>query len=261
MVVPNDWDKPSGDNAELCQKFEKEIFTHGEVTLPYRLFRADTSEKVPLVLFLHGADAVGTDNEKQLSMHEIGTMFAREAWQKKHPCHILAPQYHHGLHWSAEETDIAVHALLRRLISELSVDKWRIYIYGYSAGAVGTLRYVKEHPSIYAAALSICGATNKKDVDVLKTVPLWMVHASDDQIVKASYRETDDKEEILYHMGSRDIQEYFGKEASRFTYTEYPKGYMNYVYGVNAHCSWVVVSDPKNKEYAKWMFEQEKRYQ
>ena len=38
-------------------------------------------------------------------------------------------------------------------------------------------------------------------------------------------------------------------------YTEYPKGWMKKFFGVNAHCSWVAVSDEKfGKDIREWMF-------
>ena len=37
-------------------------------TLPYRLFVPESAEDMPLVVFRHGADAFGDDNELQLSI-------------------------------------------------------------------------------------------------------------------------------------------------------------------------------------------------
>lgn len=97
MLLPPDWDKPSPANEKLCEKFNYGQYETNGFCLPYRLFVPETQEKfVPLVLHLHGADAVGNDNESQLSTHDIGTMFVRDEWQQEHPCFVLAPQYGHG---------------------------------------------------------------------------------------------------------------------------------------------------------------------
>ena len=146
--------------------------------------------------------------------------------------------------------------LLQREIGRLHADPDRIYIYGYSAGGVGTLRLLKENPKVFAAGISICGATGKSDLDALKDKPLWLVHAADDGIVKASYQTQGQKE--LFHFGSRDLYELLADEAQKLRYTEYPAGYMKAHYGVNPHCSWVAVSDEKNQEFGNWLFQQKR---
>ena len=188
-------------------------------------------------------------------MHDIGTMFAVDAWQKKHPCYILVPQYDRGQHWSMQETGSTVWALFAEVLrSQMDIDSGRIYIYGYSAGGVGTLRMVKEHPPFFAGAVSICGATGKSDLLHLKETPLWLVHAADDNIVKATYRGPHTRE--LAHYGSRDIYDALSPDAKDwdFHYTEYPQGWMKEHYGVNPHCSWVAVSDPANDAIREWLF-------
>ena len=72
MKLPPDWDEPSRENKDLCDKFIYETFDYYGI-LPYRLFIPDSSDKVPLVLYLHGADAYGDDNELQLTMHDTKT--------------------------------------------------------------------------------------------------------------------------------------------------------------------------------------------
>ena len=92
MKLPPDWDKPSPGNKELCDKFISEAFDYSGELLPYRLFVPAGTDKMPLVVFFHGADAFGKDNDLQLSMHDIGTVFAGDEWQVQHPCYVLAPQ-------------------------------------------------------------------------------------------------------------------------------------------------------------------------
>ena len=81
MLLPPDWDKAGKDNDRLCLKFDRAVYRAGGSYLPYRLFKpcvrkdvgGSANEKVPLVIYLHGADAAGDDNGLQLSMHDIGT--------------------------------------------------------------------------------------------------------------------------------------------------------------------------------------------
>ena len=258
MKLPPDWDKPSEGNDILCQRFQADYYKKGSVGLPYRLFVPDSKEDVPLVVYLHGADAVGEDNLLHLSMHDIGTTLAKEGWQNSHPCFILAPQYRHSMHWSVPEVSGCVMSLIRKtLIRFPNIDKGRIYIYGYSAGGVGALRMLKEHPGCFAGGISICGATSGERIDYFKKMPLWLVHADDDEIVKASYSEGMSGE--LWHFGSRDLYIFLQEVAKDLRYTQFPAGYMKRVYGVNPHCSWVAVSDPKNIQFFEWLFSQSRK--
>ncbi len=111
---------------------------------------------------------------------------------------------------------------------------------------------LKEHPGYFAAGISICGATSKKGLDFLTRVPLWLIHAVDDEIVKATYR--DKMTGDLYHYGSKDIYEFGFRKAEDWHYTELPAGYMKEHYRVNPHCSWVVMSDEKNEQMGEWLF-------
>lgn len=275
MLLPADWDLPDKDNDRLCAHFEKNNFMYNGYRMPYRLFRPKRKESglLPLVLYLHGADAVGEDNEAPLGMHDIGTMFAKKAWQAAHPCCILAPQYGHGQHWSMENTQQTLWELINELLTDLPVDPSRIYVYGYSAGGVGTLRMLKEHPSFFAAAIAICGATGRDGLASLRKTPLWLVHAVDDEIVKASYRSPGIRE--LSHLGSRDIFDFFRQKSPEehpaytdgifngckalggreLRYTEYAPGKIKALYNVNPHCAWVAVSDNANNRFREWLFQ------
>ena len=261
MLLPPDWDSAGEDNTKLCRLFERKACAAGEGCLPYRLFTpvSGGNGPLPLVVYLHGADAAGNDNEIQLSMHDIGTYLARDEMQRNHPCYILAPQYGSMQHWSMPD----IRTALWKLISDLTekdgkIDADRIYIYGYSAGGVGTLRIIKEHPGYFAAAICICGATGTWEIDNLLKTPMWMIHAADDRIVKATYHTTETRE--LSNLGSHDIYEWYLKQKERnedvseMRYTEYPQGWMHEHYGVNPHCSWVAASDKRNNEIWEWMF-------
>ena len=164
MYMP-DWDSPSKDNARLCSKFEYDEFLGLGRSLKYRYFKPDTDKKVPLVLYLHGADACGKDNETPLALHDIGTMFARDEWQKNNPCYILAPQYKKSSHWLAGNVLEVVQTIVdQKIEKEGNIDTDRLYVYGYSAGGIGTFELIKKYPDRYAGAIPICGATYERNI-------------------------------------------------------------------------------------------------
>ncbi|WP_044915762.1 prolyl oligopeptidase family serine peptidase [Butyrivibrio sp. WCE2006] len=253
MSLPTDWDKPSPENSILCERFQYGVFDYSG-TLPYRFFVPETLEKVPLVVFLHGADAYGDDNELQLSMHDIGTVFAADSWQKKHPCYVLAPQCRKGRHWSGLLEGNRICVLVKRFMEQYAnIDPERIYIYGYSAGGVGCLEILKYHSEMFAGAVSICGATGFRDLSNLLKTPIWLIHAADDNIVKASYRENS---VVSTHLGSRDIYAELKDKHPDLHYTEYEAGDLKEKYGINPHCSWVLAG--RDGQVKEWLFSNER---
>ena len=249
MFFPKDWDKPSKENEGLCRLFKYGVY-EDQGKLLYRIFEPETVEKVPLLVYLHGADAFGDDNEAQLAIHDIGTCFARPERQREHPCFILAPQCTQKSRWSVRSSGGRLLRYIDKLISEESrIDRDRIYIYGYSAGAIGSLRLIKERPELFAAAVPICGATEKDKMEILEEIPLWLVHAVDDEIVWASFNSGDSQSAL---MGSAEIYDMLKEKAADIRYTEYPAGFMKEKYGVNPHCTWVPVAE--DEEIASWLF-------
>lgn len=265
MILPADWDKPDQENGSLCKRFRSGIW-HGEdraFSFKYRYFKPSLSSgsrsEYPLAVYIHGADAFGDDNALQLEMHDIGTMFVKDAWQSEHPCYILAPQTTMKQHWSRNDTVMMLQEFVMNFVSEHEdIDRDRIYIFGYSAGGLGILKLLKKYPDFYAGAIPICGATDGRDIRELLKTHVWLVHAMDDRIVRATYGEPG--EGSKFFLGSADIYEVLKKvkePGNDILFTGYQEGWMKKVFGVNPHCSWVTVSDERHgAEFRNWLFRQ-----
>lgn len=252
-----DWDEPSEGNEELCRKFARETMRSGDLTIPYRFFMPDSvksGEKIPLVIYLHGADVVGDDNERHLLLHDIGTVFVRDEWQRRHPCAVLAPQYGRKIHWARSDVQEALISLIKRtgrLHPELDSD--RIYLYGYSAGGVGTLELLKRAPELFAGALVICGATYKDHLSELTKTPMWLIHAADDHIVSPNRSPGFG----VQYLGSSALYEVLsGEMGERLHYTLYPEGELMEKYGLNPHCTWVLAG--RDERVKRWLFAQKR---
>ncbi|MBR1742444.1 MAG: hypothetical protein IJ733_11390 [Lachnospiraceae bacterium] len=245
------WDRPGEENADRVNRFQRDEYGKGRICIPYRLYQSEGEGSLPLVVFLHGADAVGEDNESQLSLHDVGTVFAAPSWQEKHPCHIIAPQYMRGMHWANPVMINALQSLVEYAAEALRADKSRIYIYGYSAGAIGIFSLLKEYSSYYAAAIPICGSTSTENIERLAETPMWLFHAADDPIVSSGRLKMNFGRNE--HLGSHVIAEQLQKvDGADVHYTEYPEGVMMDKYGLHPHCSWVLMGqDERAKE---WLF-------
>ncbi len=196
--------------------------------VPYRLFIPEnytTSSKYPLVLHLHGAGVMGTNNESQLDRWAM--TFAQDSIQKKYPSFVLVPQtnagwangsrgYTYTMYSSITSKLSTVLDIIDNLREEYRIDSTRLYITGLSMGGFGTWDLICRKPDMFAAAIPICGGGDTTYADVLKNIPLRVFHGSNDVTVPARY--------------SRQMDEALLRaKAPDYLYTEYP--------GV-AHESW-----------------------
>jgi predicted peptidase len=187
----------------LEKKFEARTYK-GEWVMPYRLFRPETSRKVPLVLYLHGSGGLGDDNLKQLG---LGNTFGTRVWllpesQKHFPCYVLVPQTDRGwiyYDFSQEPAkelpgfgDGARMALeiVDSLRREFAIDERRIYVTGQSMGGAGAWNMLANRPHFFAAAAICCGGESPDDGTGSIDTPVWNFHGDSDQTVPvASSRE------------------------------------------------------------------------
>jgi predicted peptidase len=181
--------------------------------MPYRLFIPkgyDPSRKYPLVLWLHGAGSVGTDNQKQISQaSRIGThIWTTPENQAKNPAFVLAPQCPPGQSWNVPAELDLVLQILTAVQKEFSIDAHRLYVAGQSMGGYGTWAIIASNPSLFAAALPLCGGGRVQDASLLLKMPIWAFHGADDPTVSV--------------WESRKMIDAIKKAGGSPRYTEYP---------------------------------------
>ena len=188
--------------AQRFETSEKGEFMSGNDTLPYRLLYPmdfNPAETYPLVLFLHGAGAWGTDNEKPLK--SLPQIFLDSANRKKYPCFVLVPQctkHEPWVRFPGFPTSIATPdtpttstkltlELLDVLKNDLPLSTKHIYITGLSLGGEGTFDFLSRDPNLFAAAVPICGIADTAKAKIYKKVPLWAFHGDEDTINEVKY--------------------------------------------------------------------------
>ena len=222
-------------------RFEARVYRNAKGnTMPYRLFippAYDDKELYPLVIYLHGIDAVGSDNLKQISDNNYtgANVWTTPHVQAKHPCFVLAPQLPFGAVWATALTRTPTEQLLRVLEilgvieREFNVDPQRIYVVGQSLGGFGTWSLAAARPEVFAAAVPVCGGGNATKGKELAKVPIWAFHAADDIIVSV--------------LESKIMVDAVQKAGGNIKYTEYKAG---------MHNSWDrAFNDP---ELIEWVF-------
>lgn len=214
--------------------------------LPYRQYlSADIpeGEKIPLILFLHGAGERGDDNSRQLC-NGVDSIL-NYAIGRGIRVAMIIPQCPGPAQWVDTPWDQLAHRmkpepsatmrlameLLDAKIAELPIDTARVYVTGLSMGGYGTWDILQREPERFAAAIPICGGGDTTLAWKIRDVPIWAFHGSADTTVPTSR--------------SRDMVSALWACGGNIRYREYP--------GVG-HGSWgQTYADPSVLD---WLFSQ-----
>jgi predicted peptidase len=237
----------SAQNMEPAQLFEPlEYAGESGKVLRYRLLKpldGNSSQRYPLVIFLHGAGERGDDNVSQLK-HAMAE-FCKPERRRSYPCYVLAPQCPKEERWAdidwtkkavefpnrASDSLQLVFEVVDNLLADVNVDRDRIYITGLSMGGYGSWDAMARRPDFFAAAMPICGGGDPATAARIKHIPIACFHGGADEVVIPEK--------------SRAIVEAIKAAGGAPLYTEYP--------GVG-HDSWTQTY--ANEENFRWLFQQ-----
>lgn len=237
--------------GQVSAFLEKSQTSKAGVTLPYRLFvpkNYDPAKRYPLVFALHGYGERGSDNQKQLTIHQLATVWTRDTIQAKHPSFVLAPQcpangndswiyvdFGKGT-YSQDAVPISKYLsaaveILDSTLARYGIDTNRVYAAGLSMGGYATWDVITRNPRRFAAAVPICGGGDTTKAPLISHMPLWVFHGDADRTVPVA--------------GSRQMVASLRKAGGNPRYTEYP--------GVD-HGSWgPALQEP---DLPTWLFAQ-----
>ena len=156
---------------------------------------SSSSERLPLVIYLHGSGGRGDDVQKVKAQAETIARGIKKS--SAGPCLVVAPQCSkgseskHGI-WTTNDLD----KFLSHLKQTLPIDESRIYLTGNSMGGYGTWLWASHRPQDFAAAAPVVGGLGSggpKDIspDVktwaksLASVPVWAFAGEKDTVVPA----------------------------------------------------------------------------
>ncbi|MES1217585.1 MAG: PHB depolymerase family esterase [Bacteroidota bacterium] len=142
----------------------------------------DTTQRWPLMLFLHGSGESGTDLEK---VKAWGPPKLIEAG-KKFPFIVVSPQAPPQTGWKAD----VLKAMLDDLKKKYRVDNDRVYLTGLSMGGFGTWDLSEKYPDEFAAIAPICGGGDAGKAWKLRHMPVWCFHGAKDNVVPITASQT-----------------------------------------------------------------------
>jgi predicted peptidase len=170
-----------------------------DTPLVYRLFVPhgyEASKDYPLILFLHGSGAEGTDNRRQLNAVVRQLIDRANAHESTF---VLIPQCpndkwitgeHRRKHVNYRQSERKESDGLQLVLIALDevqmsypIDPARIYVSGFSAGGAGTWDLVTRHPERgFAAAIPMTGNNDPSLAHRIAKLPIWAFHGSEDAV-------------------------------------------------------------------------------
>lgn len=155
---------------------------NGDFTFGYYLYCPQNcnEEKLPLIVFLHGAGerGNGTTELEKVNVHGL-PKYLNEG--KEYPAIILAPQCPQGIVWS--NLIFSLKELIDNIIESYNVDTDRVSITGISMGGFGTWEMGISYPELFSAIAPVCGGGMSWRCENLKNTPVWAFHGDVDDVV------------------------------------------------------------------------------
>ena len=180
----------------------------GGVQYGYRVYvppNRKAGEKLPVMLYLHGSNRRGSDDQSQIADLYENIRGFPENWQFI----VVFPQCREGSFWVGPMMEQSI-AALDQTVTEYGGDERRLYLAGYSMGGFGVWQTAITHPDKFAALVPIAGGVEPlgeiSDEDrallspqvkaaasapsvyeayaaALKETPIWIVHGEQDNSV------------------------------------------------------------------------------
>jgi predicted peptidase len=143
----------------------------------------DGKEAWPVILFLHGSGAVGTDGRTQVA-GALAQAIRKD--EKKFAFIAVFPQAH-DYRWTAGSVDgKRALAILDEVGHSYKIDKKRTYLTGVSMGGEGTWSLAAAHPDRWAAIVPVCGSGDPQIAAKIKDIPCWCFHGDADTLIPAA---------------------------------------------------------------------------
>jgi len=139
----------------------------------------ESSESLPLLLFLHGAGERGSDVD---SIKSHGPPMLIENGHDL-PFVVISPQCPFDQLWPNRVMLLALRQLIEKEVTELPIDRARIYCTGLSMGGYGTWAMAAHFPDLFAAIIPICGGGDVAYAGNLAQTPAWAFHGAEDDVV------------------------------------------------------------------------------
>ena len=144
------------------------------------------NERLPLIIFLHGAGERGEDLEK-LKCYCIPKLFCNNQDYNGLRVFTLSPQCPQEKTWIDFKTEL--FDLFDEICEKYPIDKNRVSLCGISMGGFGTWELALTQPERFSAIAPLCGGGMNWRAWYVKDIPIRVYHGRRDDIVPLSQSE------------------------------------------------------------------------
>ena len=136
-------------------------------------------EKLPLIVFLHGAGERG-DDIKQVQIYCVPKLFVANPCHKGIRAYTLSPQCPHNTTWIDYKKELI--SLIDSVIANNEIDSDRVSLCGISMGGFGTWEMAMTYSSRFYKIAPLCGGGMNWRAWSLK-MPIRVYHGKRDDVV------------------------------------------------------------------------------
>jgi len=134
----------------------------------------DVDRPLPMLVYLHGGDGLGTDPGKLLNIECVPQYLANGKLKVKTSAVYLAPQCPPGKKWYTVQKQLI--ELIKDIAPRVNADPDRISLTGCSLGGMGTFAAAIEEPELFSCAVPVCSSVDPEKCSVLTGLPVWVFH-------------------------------------------------------------------------------------
>jgi len=167
------------------QKYETTV--NGEkLKMAYSLYLPKgyetTTDKRPMLIFLHGAGECGTDCNALFIHGPDNSLRNDPKFKDSYPFIGLSPQCPPGRRWDSPNQIAAVAELVKDVTKNFRVDADKIYVTGLSMGGKATWLLAHHAPELFAAIAPISAVEVEADKakDRFKNMAVWIIAGGED---------------------------------------------------------------------------------
>ena len=247
--------------------FVNSTYSFGGNTLGYAYYKCKNEKNKGLVIWIHGVGEGGNDTTITLYGNKV-TALANTTIQNdlNNNCDILVvqcPDYWRDTTKEEKEqfttassyTEI-FKSLVDKYVSENNIKTDRIYIGGCSMGGYMTMNMILNYPNFFSAAYFAAEAfldqyISDEQIESIKHIPMWFIHAENDETVNVS-KTTNATIERLKKANAPDIHySYYIDVLDTSRVYDYVTGSQ---YKYNAHWSWVYLFNDECNDNGETVF-------
>lgn len=250
--------------APVNEKFTvDDVYTGKDGTaLTYTAYAPEADgSKHPLVIWLHGAGAGGTDTRMALFDTKCTALVEEDFQNTMGGAYVLVPQcdgfwmqYDDSGSWFDNPGTASIYTptlmeLIEHYVAEnQDVDVNRILIGGCSNGGYMTMEMIMTYPEYFAAAYPISEAYRDEGIsdamlEAIKEVPVWFVYSNNDATIDPAANEiptierlekiSKDLKKSVYEKVIISSGEWTNEDGTPYEFTE---GHESWVYFFNNEC-------------------------